>query len=174
MENSGRLRQFATIGLVGLVAFGISFYLDRKGVNDPNFECTFVARPNAASVKLGDLRGPIRKVSVEGYLSDPFEEVYDFEGRSTIMVDGHPRSYLARGSVFFWEPGKVGDLSIDISADEYARRDFTLITFDKHGSLSEIPNEAFAFDAPELKTIHPMNYRCSLIGPLPKASKKGG
>jgi hypothetical protein len=157
-------------GAIGALAW---HYLIREVEPDPNFKCAFIAVPEAAAIRLGNLQGPIAKVGITGYLGDPFQEnLYDFEGRAKLVVNGQSRSYLARGSVFLWEPGKVGDLSITVAADEYARRDFTLITFDKHGSLSKTPNVAFAFDDPALKLLHPMTYKCSFIGPLPKPTEK--
>jgi hypothetical protein len=151
------------------------WYFDRESTPNPNFKCTFIAKSDAAAVRLGDLQGPIQKIGIGGYLGDPFKaNLYDFDGRATLMVNGERRSYLARGSVFLWQPDKVGDLAITVSADEYARRDFTLITFDKNGSLSSNPNEAFAFDDPNLNLVHPMSFRCSFIGPLPKPTEKDG
>lgn len=173
MLNKDRLKHYATIVVFGALAGLGTYYLDHEAKPDPNFKCTFVAKREASPVKLGDVTGPIERIGIGGYLSDPFEkEVYDFDGRAAVLVDGQRRSYLARGSVFIWQPGKVGDLSITISRDEYARQDFTLITFDKNGSLSKDPNVAFAFDNPDLKMIHPMSFRCSFIGPLPKPTEQ--
>ena len=146
-------------------------YLNREIEPEPNFKCTFVAQPDAAPVRFGNINGPISKIGIGGYLDDPFEgEVYDFEGRAKLEASGMLRSYLARGSVFVWEEGKVGDLSITLEVDPNAQRTLTLITFDRDGSLSEAPIVAYAFDMPELKLAHPMKYRCTFIGPLPKES----
>ena len=169
MADKEALKQFATVVCLGTLSGLLWNYLYREEKHDPNFGCAFAARPNAGSVKLGDFQGPIKSIGIGGYLGDPFEKnLYDFAGRATLTVDGQSHSYLARGSIFIWQPGKVGDLAITISADEYSRSDFTLITFDKNGSLSKNPDEAFAFDNPDLKLVHPMQFRCSFIGPFPK------
>lgn len=175
MLNRNHFKKIAA-GVFWSALFGFTAYLlYRESEPDPNFRCTFIASAEAASVRLGDFDGPIRRIGISGYLDDPFEKrAYDFEGRASFVVDGQTQSYLARGSVFIWEPGKVGDLMITISSDEYARRDFTLITYDKHGALSKKPNVAFAFDNPDLKTVHPMQYRCSFIGPLPEPTDEKG
>ncbi len=173
MSETKRSAVVASILIGGAIGGLASLDFSREVEPDPNFECTFVAKPDAAPVKLGDITGPIARIGIGGYLGDPFEEeLYDFEGRATLLVDGQTRSYLARGSVFIWQPGNVDDLSITLSPDENARRDFTLITFDRNGSLSQEANMAFAFDNPDLKLMHPMSYRCSFIGPLPQATDR--
>lgn len=173
MRDSNGFAKLASIIVAGAIGGLAWHYFNRQVEPEPNFKCTFTAKPEASPVTFGDIKGPIARIGIGGYLGDPFQkELYDFEGRANLVVGEQSRSFLARGSVFIWQPGKVGDLSITLSPDEYAPRTLTLTTFDKHGSLSETPNMAFAFENPELKLMHPMTYRCSFIGPLPKSTEQ--
>ena len=169
MRNSQMLSRIA-LALVAAAAGIVSFYIDRDEQPDPNLKCSFVAQRDGEARPAADPVASIEKVGVGGYLSATSEEqLFDFEGRAKLASGDMTRSLVARGYVFLWEPGQVGDLSITLEPEPYADRIATLITFDKNGSLSERANTAFAFDNPDLKLAHPMTYRCTLIGPLPKA-----
>ncbi len=165
LQISQEQRQAALIMVAMAAALTVACMIDGtlKKAPDPNITCEMSAPDNQEGPPFSTVPSPIRKISVSGFIDDPFEKtLFDFEGTAVVSSDDKSVSRLVWGSIFLDDSNKVEALALYLGTEPYSSNSLSLTTLDSEGMLNSNREALFAHEEVPLKMSYPMKYRCTI------------
>lgn len=111
-----------------------------------NFTCRFEADSTENRFSFGALKRPIKRISLTGYIDDPFDEVlYDFAGHAVVEVGSEKIAASARGSVFIDSKGEPVGVLLILENRRFGQDWLDISTLNQDGVADYSQSQAFLY-----------------------------
>lgn len=152
------------VGCFGLAASSFLPTVQSRLAAD-NFECAFEAVSTDNAFSFGNLKRPIKSITLTGVIEDPFEEVlYRFAGNAVITDGAGTFEATARGSVFLDDRGEPLGITITLKNDRFGQEGLTIATLGDDGRLDYDAAKAYLYSdqsrGDPFRLTYPANMRC--------------
>lgn len=149
---------------LALAAFVMWPIVQSKLASD-NFKCSFDAMSTENEFSFGNLKQPIKSISLAGFIDDPFDEVlYRFTGDALITAEGETIEATAHGLVFVNDRGDPIGIMITLENERFGQDWLSITTLRDDGMLDYNQSKAFLYSdqarGDPFRLTYPVTMRC--------------
>ena len=143
----------------------VSWSVAQSKLAADNFKCTFDAVSTENAFSFGNLKQPIKSISLAGFIDDPFDAVlHRFAGDALITTEGETIEAAARGSVFVDDSGDPIGIMITLENERFGQDWLSITTLRDDGVLDYNQSQAFLYSdqarGDPFRLTYPVTMRC--------------
>lgn len=170
--------RYLQMALGGILAVLIAIFVvvwSTEPEPEPDIWCAFKGVNGQGPVFMGRVQGPVEKVAIRGFMSEPRSgSTYDIKGSATFQYRGQTRRADMEGEVTLDGSERVSYLDLSLTGEEVGRGGLTMATLNNAGRRAASRNRAYLYRDSRFRLSHPMFYACSVEVPTKEAAQPEG